>query len=107
MTVLRSVDLGSKPDDGQGDTLRIAFEKVNGNFDAVVELLLERMMEHPAFAPILHDHAGYVPRFVMDRAPDVPSPVFGAIWVDVPRNEIYLATGTETADQWRRIAFAE
>jgi len=99
---MRYIDLGNAPDDGSGDSLRDAFEKTNENFREILELLTLRSAQYGSGGAAPHE---FVPRYVSDKAPDARPPMLGAIWVDASTNTVYLATGTQSAEDWRKIAF--
>lgn len=102
---IEKINTGAAPNDGKGDTLRAAFGKVNDNLDALAAAVAARLLEHWAFAPLHHDHDNCVARFVDNAAPSEPPPTFGAMWIDVSTNRIYLGTGTAQVADWREIAF--
>jgi hypothetical protein len=104
---INKINTGAAADDGTGDTLRDAFQKVNLNLDALAAALVPRLLTQWAFAPLNHEHAGAVARFVNNAPPTEPPPVFGAMWVDAEANRIYLATGTADVSDWREVSFAE
>lgn len=102
---LDKINVGEKANDGTGDSLRGALEKVNDNFDALTSAVLARLLEHPGFAPLRHEHENAVSRFVADAPPDSSPPMYGAMWIDAAANKIYLATGTASSSDWREVAF--
>jgi len=99
------IDIGAKPNDGTGDSLRDAFGKVNDNLDVLASLVAAKLREQTGFAPLRHDHADSVPRIVADGPPDSAPTVYGAMWIDTAAAKIYLATGTGAPSDWREIAF--
>jgi hypothetical protein len=99
------VNIGATPNDGTGDTLRQAFEKVNGNLDMLAAAVAARLLDQWAFAALHHEHDNTVARYVNNAPPSEPPPTFGAMWIDVAANKIYLGTGTATVADWREIAF--
>jgi len=102
---IEKINTGAAPNDGTGDTLRAAFGKVNDNLEALAAAVAARLLEQWAFAPRHHDHDNCVARYVNNAPPSEPPPMFGAMWIDVSRNKIYLGTGTALASDWREIAF--
>jgi hypothetical protein len=102
---IQKVNTGAVPNDGSGDTLRLAFGKVNDNLDMLAAAVAARLFQHWAFAPLHHDHDDRVARYIGNAPPQEPPPVFGAMWIDCSSNKIYLATGTERTADWREIAF--
>ncbi len=102
---ISKIAVGSAPNDGTGDTLRDAFQKVNFNLDTLAAAVLARLHEQWAFAPLHHEHANAVARHLNNQPPSEPPSVFGAMWIDVAANKIYLATGTASIADWREIAF--
>lgn len=102
---LKKIDIGNTPNDGAGDTVRNAFDKVNANFDALADALMPRLLQYAAFAPLRHTHEELVPRHVRDTAPSEPPAQLGAIWIDTRTGKIYLATGTAQTSDWRELAF--
>lgn len=102
---LQKVDVGVSPDDGTGDSLRDAFEKINLNFDALADAIMPRLLQHMAFASLRHSHEETVMRHISDRAPDEAPSRLGAMWINATNGRIYLATGTSAESDWREIAF--
>lgn len=104
---INRVEIGAKPNDGTGDTLRSAFGKINDNLDMLAEEVAARMMQHWEFAALRHEHEETVPRYVANSAPTETPPTYGAMWINAAANKIYLATGTSSAADWREIAFVQ
>jgi hypothetical protein len=102
---ISKINTGASANDGTGDTLREAFEKVNGSLDMLAAAVAARLLDQWGFAPLHHEHDNAVARYVNNAPPSEPPPTFGAMWIDVAANRIYLATGTETPADWREIAF--
>jgi hypothetical protein len=102
---LQKVDVGNSPDDGTGDSVREAFEKINLNFDALAEAVLPRLLQRMAFASLRHTHEDAVMRYVGDSAPSEAPTRLGAMWIDASSGRIYLATGTSAETDWREITF--
>jgi hypothetical protein len=103
---IEKISVGAAANDGTGDPLRIAFEKSNRNFDQLASAVAAKISNLPMFASLRHEHDSYVPRFVSDKSPTEPPPVFGAMWVDTGSGRIYLATGTAAASDWREVRLA-
>ena len=103
----RRIAIGTKPNDGTGDPLRVAFEKTNENFDLLSSAIAARIESSQAFAAARHEHDNYVPRIVSNRAPTEVPPIFGAMWIDATTKKIFLATGTQSASDWREIRLAD
>jgi hypothetical protein len=99
------VDTGSAADDGTGDSVRKAFEKINVNFDALAAALLPRLSQRMEFASLRHTHQELVPRLVSDGPPVGAPTMLGAMWTNTAEGRIYLATGTASESDWREIAF--
>lgn len=101
------IEIGATPDDGSGDSLRIAFEKVNANFAELSEAFARLAAATPANSGAARSWPGeWVARHVSDRAPDGAPPLLGAIWVDVSERRIWISVGTGSEKDWIRIADA-
>jgi hypothetical protein len=101
------IEVGSSGNDGTGDPLRIAFTKVNRNFEWLASAVAARIASLPIFAHLRHEHDDYVPRHVADGPPNEPPARYGSMWIDATHGRIYLATGTASASDWRELRFAE
>lgn len=101
------IEVGSSGNDGTGDPLRVAFTKVNRNFEWLASAVAARIASLPIFAHLRHEHDDYVPRYVAEGAPKEPPPRYGAMWIDAAQGRIYLATGTANVSDWRELRFAE
>ena len=99
------INTGAAANDGTGDSLREAFDKVNGNLDVLAAAVAARLLDQWAFAPLHHEHDNGVARYLNNAPPSEPPSTFGAMWIDVAANKIYLGTGTATVADWREIAF--
>ncbi len=102
--MLERIDLGAAADDGSGDSLRLAFEKVNQNFEQLTALLLQRMTPTASAATWPGD---FVPRHITDRPPDAAPPMLGALWLDLSQGALYISTGTGSVADWRQLVLAE
>lgn len=102
---LQKVDVGTNPDDGTGDSVREAFEKINLNFDALADAVMPHLLQRMAFASLRHTHEEAVMRHVGDSAPTEAPTRLGAMWIDASSGKIYLATGTSAEADWREINF--
>lgn len=91
---------GSVPDDGSGDTVRDAFEKVNANFQSVIETQWSQTAAQHTFQPLPTD---FVPRHLSDHAPDAPPPIYGAMWIVATEGRIFIAVGTQSVSDWREL----
>lgn len=101
------IEVGSSGNDGTGDPLRVAFTKVNRNFEWLASAVAARIASLPIFAHLRHEHDDYVPRYVAEGPPKEPPPRYGAMWIDAAQGRIYLATGTTAISDWRELRFAE
>jgi hypothetical protein len=100
------VNTGARANDGSGDPLREAFEKINLNIDTLAAAVLARLSARADFAPLHHEHGAYVARFVRAGAPTEPPPLYGALWIDARADDLYLATGTASVADWRKVMLA-
>ncbi len=101
--MLERIEIGTSPDDGSGDSLRQAFEKVNANFAELAEALA-RLAAAPA-PPAAPGWPGeWVARHVADTAPAAAPPLLGALWVDARSRTVWLAVGTATPADWVQLA---
>lgn len=98
---MQKIATGSVPDDGTGDSVRDAFDKVNSNFQSVIETQWSHTAARQTPLPTLP--TDFVPRHLSDHAPDSPPPVYGAMWIIAPEGRIFIATGTQSADDWREL----
>jgi len=64
--------LWAAANDGTGDTLREAFEKVNGSLDTLAAAVPARLLDQWAFAPLHHEHDNAVARYVNNAPPSEP-----------------------------------
>lgn len=101
------IEVGSSGNDGTGDPLRLAFTKVNRNFEWLASAVAARIAGLSIFASLRHEHDDHVPRHVADGPPTEPPNRYGAMWIDAARGRIYLATGTAALSDWRELHFAE
>ena len=102
---IHPVNTGADANDGGGDPLRDAFEKINISIDTIAAAVFAKLAARADFAALHHEHDVYVSRFVRAGAPSEPPPLYGALWIDARADEIYLATGTASVADWRKIAF--
>lgn len=102
--MIERIEIGNSEDDGTGDTLRVAFDKINRNFRELALSLARSAPADPAAADAWP--AEFVPRFVEQGAPKQRPQRLGAIWVDAEGGAIYLASGTDSVEDWRKVLFA-
>lgn len=100
------IDLGSQEDDGTGDSIRAAFEKVNANFAQLAQVLLQSASEtgNARAANAVPWPGDFVARHVTDTAPDTVPPMLGAVWVDTSDKAVYVSVGTDSPDDWIKLA---
>lgn len=100
--MVEKVNIGSGEDDGTGDSLRVAFEKVNENFEALARTMARLSAEagDKAAGRLAEWPGSYVARHVTDTAPDAPPPMLGAVWVDASAKVVYVSVGTDSEDDW-------
>ncbi|PRY26832.1 hypothetical protein CLV78_101934 [Aliiruegeria haliotis] len=100
------IAVGVQQDDGTGDTLRAAFEKVNENFSRLSEALAQIAAQNgDAQAAAAADWPGdFVARHVSDMAPDAAPPLLGSVWVDSSEPAVYVSVGTGSRDDWLKLA---
>lgn len=100
------VEIGDAPDDGAGDSLREAFEKLNRNFGLLADRLAEISAELADLrAQEAPDWPGsFAPRHVAERPPDQPPPLLGAVWVDASAGAVYVSAGTGAVSDWVKLA---
>ncbi len=102
---IEKIKIGGSANDGSGDPLRVAFEKINVSLDDLTQAVAARLLPPNAFAPFHHDHHDLVPRYLGQSAPDEPPTVLGGVWIDCSKGHIYIAGGTDVVADWRRVKF--
>lgn len=104
--MFEEVKTGAAEDDGTGDSLRAAFDKLNRNF----ALLTERLAAVDAAladarAEAAPDWPGsFVARHVAESPPQEAPPLLGAVWVDASAGAVYVSTGTGSVADWVKLA---
>lgn len=102
---MEHVNIGDAPDDGAGDSLREAFEKINRNFDEILEVLARRSLDAGAVASGWPGE--FVARHLSDTPPNASPPFLGAIWVDTSSGSVFISTGTGSIADWRRVSLSD
>ncbi|MBV7410312.1 hypothetical protein [Maritimibacter sp. DP1N21-5] len=99
------VNIGTAEDDGSGDSLRDAFEKLNRNFTLLSELMADvtAQLADARAAQAPEWPGSFVARHVTDVAPDTAPPMLGALWVDTVERVVYVSTGTGSVSDWMRL----
>ena len=103
--VYNKVDIGKQPGDGTGDAVRDAFDKINANIDDLAAAVMSRLEQQATFAALRRGDPDGVVRHLEDGPPKRAPNTYGALWIDVTTNKIYLSTGTSSPSDWREIAF--
>lgn len=98
------IETGQAEDDGTGDTLRDAFEKINRNFEELAFSMARRAPMDQSDSTVWP--AEFVPRYVEKGAPTRNPQRLGALWVDAENGEVYIARGTTSVEDWRKVLFA-
>ncbi|SOB91581.1 hypothetical protein SAMN05877809_101386 [Rhodobacter sp. JA431] len=102
--MVERIEIGKTPDDGTGESLRSAFEKVNANF---AELAAALARASASAARATQPNGGWpgewVARHLADGPPQGTPPLLGALWVDVTAQQVWISTGTAASTDWRRL----
>ena len=104
--MFKKIDIGTSNDDGTGDTLRAAFEKVNYNFEKLAELHADIAAQT---ADVKQTGAAewpgdFVARHVANKEPDIVPPMLGAVWIDATKKSVFISVGTASLEDWVLIA---